>query len=295
MKKFKKVIIVFLTIILVNLVSVLGFSISLKDLLVNGIIKETVKSTIINRDYGEGNYVSEITSDDIINNPNLSSEESNTLLLNKDIINKLLEDEKVMELVDGYIDKTINAVVNGKEIDDIDIESDMINYIDENRETIQEATGVEITDETIQELRENYEDKHITRMYINSIESMNKSFSKTEKTVLNGYNFLISSKFKLIIIGLIILNLLFIALLKKSFYKWIKNLGYSFSIGGFGLVFIGIIISYILKSIVGLSTINTMSLINIGLIFGVFGLLVFVVYLIIVKNIMNRDDGNVIS
>ena len=295
MKVIKKILIILLTLLLINLVSLFGISLTLKSVLVDGIIKETIRETVIKRDTNDGNYVDGITSDDIINNTELTEEESFDLLRNKELIDKLLEDDQLMNLVNDYVDKTLNSLAEGEEIDDIDLEKDMIDYIDNNREVIEDATGIKVTDEMINQVRENYSDKHLTRQFINNIENANKSFSSTERTVLKGYSFIISGKFRLIIILIMIVDLFLIGLLKKSFYKWIKNLTYAFTIGGFSLVLMGFILNKSLKVITGLENAKVMPLINVGLLFGVFGLLILVIYLILLKNIMQKDDGNVIS
>ena len=53
-------------------------------------------------------------------------------VLSYTIINKLLEDERVQEIINKYIDITLDNLTS-EEIKNIDIESDIINYINENK------------------------------------------------------------------------------------------------------------------------------------------------------------------
>ena len=50
-----------------------------------------------------------------------------------------------------------------------------------------------------------------------------------------------------------------------------------------------------IKKMLKFNSFDTMYIINTGLILGVFGLLILIIYFIIIKNIMKKDDGNVLS
>ena len=116
----KKIIKVFLSFIIVLLMLFLTISFNLNKVIVDGVIKEIIITKI---------------SAKKVNNPNISEEVINTLplpdyLKNSEDINKLLEDERVQEIINKYIDITLDNLTS-EEIKNIDIESDIINYINE--------------------------------------------------------------------------------------------------------------------------------------------------------------------
>lgn len=288
MNPLKKMLIGLLTYILINLVFLLGISFTIKGVLIDGIINSGIVKDVFSSNFSIGNYNSDI---DIGNNNTFI----NDILENKEVSSKLSEDEDLKKLVDNYVTLTINSVIDDNDNSEIDIEDDVINYITNNKSDIEKMTGKSITDEDIDKLKESFKDKEITKQYKDNISNTKNSFSEMAKSILKGYNFLISSKFKILVIVLILIVSLLIALVKWSYYKWIKNLSYSFIIGGISNIIIGLLGSYYVNNILKVSSSFVMPIINVGLIFSVFGLLVFVVYLIIAKNILGKDDGHVVS
>ena len=210
-------------------------------------------------------------------------------------IEYIINDDKIRELINNYVDKTLESIVDDESLDDVSLENDMIDYISDNRKVIEESTGVEITDEMIAQLRESFEDKHISRMFKESINYTRNSISTREKTVLKGYKYLISFNFRLLLVVLIIASLVIIAVIKKSFYEWIKNLYYSLILSGVGLIAIGIILKIIIKVLTGLSKVHAMPLIIIGIVYLVIGIIILILYSIIIKKLMKGNEENVVS
>ena len=94
----KKIIKVFLSFIIVLLMLFLTISFNLNKVIVDGVIKEIIITKI---------------SAKKVNNPNISEEVINTLplpdyLKDSEDINKLLEDERVQEIINKYIDITLD-------------------------------------------------------------------------------------------------------------------------------------------------------------------------------------------
>ena len=146
----KKIIKVFLSFIIVLLMLFLTISFNLNKVIVDGVIKEIIITKI---------------SAKKVNNPNISEEVINTLplpdyLKNSEDINKLLEDQRVQEIINKYIDITLDNLTS-EEIKNIDIESDIINYINENKELIKEITGKEVTPEMIEDTKKVIEESNL--------------------------------------------------------------------------------------------------------------------------------------
>ena len=275
----KKIIKVFLSFIIVLLMLFLTISFNLNKVIVDGVIKEIIITKVIPKK---------------VNNPNISEEVINTLplpdyLKNSEDINKLLEDQRVQEIINKYIDITLDNLTS-EEIKNIDIESDIINYINENKELIKEITGKEVTPEMIEDTKKVIEESNLNETIEDTIESTKESISTEEKIVLKGYKEIISTKTRIIVIGLIALCLLLIALIDKSFYKWIKTGSICTIISGILVLLMGFILKLIVTSILPLPSFNVSYLYNSGLIQLIIGIVILIIYIILNKVLVKKGE-----
>lgn len=275
----KKIIKVFLSFIIVLLMLFLTISFNLNKIIVDGVIKEIIITKI---------------SAKKVNNPNISEEVINTLplpdyLKNSEDINKLLEDERVQEIINKYIDITLDNLTS-EEIKNIDIESDIINYINENKELIKEITGKEVTPEMIEDTKKVIEESNLNETIEETIVSTKESISTEEKIVLKGYKEIISTKTRIITISLIALCLLLIALIDKSFYKWIKTGSICTIISGILVLLMGFILKIIVTSILPLPSFNVSYLYKSGLIQLIIGSIILIIYIILNKILVKKGE-----
>lgn len=275
----KKIIKVFLSFIIVLLMLFLTISFNLNKVIVDGVIKEIIITKI---------------SAKKVNNPNISEEVINTLplpdyLKDSEDINKLLEDERVQEIINKYIDITLDNLTS-EEIKNIDIESDIINYINENKELIKEITGKEVTNEMIEDTKKVIEESNLNESIEETIVSTKESISTEEKIVLKGYKEIISTKTRIITISLILLCLLLIALIDKSFYKWIKTGSICTIISGILVLLMGFILKIIVTSILPLPSFNVSYLYKSGLIQLIIGSIILIIYIILNKVLVKKGE-----
>ena len=275
----KKIIKVFLSFIIVLLMLFLTISFNLNKVIVDGVIKEIIITKVIPKK---------------VNNPNISEEVINTLplpdyLKNSEDINKLLEDQRVQEIINKYIDITLDNLTS-EEIKNIDIESDIINYINENKELIKEITGKEVTPEMIEDTKKVIEESNLNETIEDTIESTKKSISTEEKIVLKGYKEIISTKTRIIVIGLIALCLLLIAIIDKSFYKWIKTGSICTIISGILVLLMGFILKLIVTSILPLPSFNVSYLYKSGLIQLIIGIVILIIYIVLNKVLVKKGE-----
>lgn len=275
----KKIIKVFLSFIIVLLMLFLTISFNLNKVIVDGVIKEIIITKI---------------SAKKVNNPNISEEVINTLplpdyLKDSEDINKLLEDERVQEIINKYIDITLDNLTS-EEIKNIDIESDIINYINENKELIKEITGKEVTPEMIEDTKKVIEESNLNETIEETIVSTKESISTEEKIVLKGYKEIISTKTRIITISLIALCLLLIALIDKSFYKWIKTGSICTIISGILVLLMGFILKIIVTSILPLPSFNVSYLYKSGLIQLIIGSIILIIYIILNKILVKKGE-----
>lgn len=269
MKFLKNTVIGILNFLLINLLMVLIISLNLKSIITDGIIKETIKQQITASTYQEA--LPKIKTDD-------------------ERINQILESKEVQELLDKYLDATINGVIDEESINDIELEKDMLDYLRENKETLEKVIGVEITDEMIDKTEEQMESKELSKIFKQTISNTNKNLPEEAKVVLKGYNFLISTKFKIIVIILILVDLLLVALIQKSVYRWLKSLGISAIVSGIGILIMSIVVNLIVTKLTFLTSFNVSPLIISSIVLIVLGIFSIIVKIIIDKQITKKKE-----
>ena len=260
--KLKRIITTILTFIIILSITLLTISYSLKGILVNGVIKETVKYTITISSFKERNDMPTVTTDN-------------------EKVNKILQSKEVQELMNKYLNKIINNLSRDDEIDEFEIEKDIINYLKDNKKEIEKITGKEVTDDQIEKTIELYEDKHISHNIEQAIKDARNNMTTKEKTILKGYSFLISNIFRGILFGIIILNLILISIINKSVTILIEKFASSLLISGVFTTIIGIVSGIIVRRKTGFETISTMDLIIPSIIIAVIGLAIVIVYRVI--------------
>lgn len=280
MKVIKKILIVILTIININIVVSLIVSFNFQKVIVDGVVKETFKSAISSNNYKEPNI-----------QINESATSSKDLVTTSDErINKILESDAIQELIQDYMDKTLKSLDNPEELENIDFEQDVINYLKENKDVIETSSGVEITDEMLNETKENLEARDFNKLVKQKIRNTSNNMTQQEKKVLKIYSFIISKKFKVFLGLLFLINSVIITILINPKHKVITNIGLSLLIGGLETIIMSYVLKLIIINYTNLTNFNIGSLINCSLIITIIGLIVILVYNSIVKLMKRRME-----
>lgn len=280
MKIIKKILIVILTIININIVVSLIVSFNFQKVIVDGVVKETFKSVISSNNYKEPNI-----------QINESATSSKDLVTTSDErINKILESDAIQELIQDYMDKTLKSLDNPEELENIDFEQDVINYLKENKDVIETSSGVEITDEMLNETKENLEARDFNKLVKQKIRNTSNNMTQQEKKVLKIYSFIISKKFKVFLGLLFLINSVIITILINPKHKVITNIGLSLLMGGLETIIMSFVLKLIIINYTNLTNFNIGSLINCSLIITIIGLIVILVYNSIVKLMKRRME-----
>ncbi len=280
MKVIKKILIVILTIININIVVSLIVSFNFQKVIVDGVVKETFKSAISSNNYKEPNI-----------QINESATSSKDLVTTSDErINKILESDAIQELIQDYMDKTLKSLDNPEELENIDFEQDVINYLKENKDVIETSSGVEITDEMLNETKENLEERDFNKLVKQKIRNTSNNMTQQEKEVLKLYSFIISKKFKIFLGLLFLIISVIITILINPKHKVINNIGLSLLIGGLETIIMSFVLKFIIINHTNLTNFNIGSLINCSLIITIIGLIVILVYNSIVKLMKRRME-----
>lgn len=274
MKIIKKIIIALLNILLIDLIIILVLNCTIKKLLVDELLIESFKQ----------------------NNPLISENVSNNspFIINNKVLEKTLEDEEVKEMLSEFIDDVISNISKEEQenINIEELEKKVIEYTKEHKKELEEKTGVEITDEMINEASKLLNDGDVKKSFEQEINNYKNNITKEEKMALKFYNFITSKELRTIIIILIIVNILLIAILQKSIYKWIKNLSRAMYISGLSIVILGLAIKYLISTLT-LLVINPKEIFIIGISLIVFGLLINIVYRIMEKYYIKENKYDI--
>lgn len=280
MKIIKKILIVILTIININIAVSLIVSFNFQKVIVDSVVKETFKSAISSNSYKEPNIQ--------INESATSSK--NLVTTSDERINKILESDAIQELIQDYMNKTLKSLDNPEELENIDFEQDVINYLKENKDVIETSSGVEITDEMLNETKENLEARDFNKLVKQKIRNTSNNMTQQEKKVLKIYSFIISKKFKVFLGLLFLINSVIITILINPKHKVINNIGLSLLIGGLETIIMSFVLKLIIINYTNLTNFNIGSLINCSLIITIIGLIVILVYNSIVKLMKRRME-----
>ena len=284
MKKFA---ITLLNILLILNILVLVVSYTFKDIFINGILMETIKTKINQVEYKEPNQ----TIKDVI------TEEG--VITNNELVNEILQSKEIQDLINQYMNQVIDQLLDENqepiEFDPLELEKDMMNYIKQNKIVLEEKTGIEITDELVEEtfLKINQED--LKKATLQKMENTKKNLSIKEKMFLRLYKILISKKIKILLWILLGINIIIRIIMEKSWVTWIKVVSNLSIISGILSIALSLGIKKIIVSILGNINIQTTPLSRVGLYLIIGGFVTFLTYKFVSVLIGGKNEVSQVS
>lgn len=276
MKWYLKVLKTFLFILLINLIVLLSISFNIKKVLLDGIVVETITETIVKQDYKSENLI-------------IPEEEINKIT-DDERVREILKSKEIQDLLNKYLDITIDTIIEEESIDEIELEKDILNYLNDNKETLSKAVGQDITEEMIASTKEQFEGKDISKAFKQTLDNTKNHITKKEKVMLKGYKILNSNQFRMIILFCIVLTIILIAMIQKSFFQWIRTLGIAITISGILLIAFNFILKQIVFSSTNSFIINTDSFLYSSLIIMISGIWITALYIIVSVIISKRKE-----
>ena len=266
----KKITTIILTLLITFFTCVLCFSFCVKDMIVDTLAKDVVKKEI-----------SSVTIDSIENAyGNIDYEVMEKIETN------VGNSYEMTIITEKYLDGIVKSIMEDEEIIVPSTTDDIINLINENESVLAEA-GVEITSLDKDKISDFLiSDGRLDRVYKNVVRQIRNSLSNKEVMLVNVYDKITTNTFRWMVLSIIILIILIIALIKKSYYRWLYDLGVSFVLSGIILALVipllsGFISKIISDKIIMASIkINFNPLINTGYLCFVLCALSIVIYLI---------------
>ena len=165
----------------------------------------------------------------------------------KELEDSLRTNETIDNLMNKYTDKIMKDLTTD-EIEDINIEEDLKTFMEENKTTIEQATGQSISDEKLDELLEEVtQNEDIKASYKKMIEEAKNSMPEEGQAVLDRYQSVTTDNFMMGLIITSIISIVIIALLKKPYYKWIVNIAIAGIVSALFIALIGGSIALVLN------------------------------------------------
>lgn len=257
MKTLRKIFIVLLEIVLVCLMVVFILSFSVRDAVIKQMKNVTVE-----------NVREEIISD----------VDSN---INDESFNELVNNTEADALIQKYIDLLISGMAGNNIDSDINIDKDVITFIDNNKELLKEKLGV--SDEQLEEFKKSENLKKANDYFKEKVQEGNES-NKSVVTTFRIYNNLISDSLRIILAISIIVLIVIIGILKNSLLSLIKIVGIDLVITAILSILIVTILNFIIISVADLAiTVNY----SYGLIYGIVALVIGII-MIVSSNIYKK-------
>ena len=261
-----------LTMILFILIVILSFSFSLKEVVINTLSEEVVENKIANETID--------TLKDVYSNLDLK------------VLDKLEENIKnsdfIYDITSKYLDNISNNILSDEEVKNIDINSYIGKILDENKDILEE-NDISVTEENINRIKEELENNDkLDKIYKNVVSKLKNNITDEEKDFIKTYNKISTLQFRITIISLIIITVLLLAFIKKTYYKWTYNAAIALILSGSFLSFIipltkNIIVDIISSKTSLISNININSLVNSGYICFLLSILFIIIYFVLNK------------
>ena len=257
MKTLRKIFIVLLEVVLVCLMVVFILSFSVRDAVVKQMKNVTVE-----------NVREEIISD----------VDSN---INDESFNELVNNTEADALIQKYIDLLISGMAGNNIDSDINIDEDVITFIDNNKDLLKEKLGV--SDEQLEEFKKSESLKKANDYFKEKVQEGNES-NKSVVTTFRIYNNLISDSLRIILAISIIVLIVIIGILKNSLLSLIKVVGIDLVITAILSILVVTVLNFIIISVADLAiTVNY----SYGLIYGVVALVIGII-MIVSSNIYKK-------
>ena len=245
--------------------------------------EQTVNQGIVGN-YGKEEIARQMTERLGESFPELSEKELNELEEN------LQNNEQVDELVDKYSEKIIRDLSEDN-IEDVNFEEDLRTFILENKSTIEEASGHELTEEEIDAaMNEVIQNEDLNETYKQIITEAKQEMPEESQTMIDSYNNITSENFMIALVIITVISIIIIALLKKPYYKWIVNIAIAGIISAIFTALIGgcmaLVLNLAMASLEGMSAVSaTPIIITSGI------MLIASIILLVINSILDKK-GN---
>jgi len=261
MKKFLYIII---TLIMTISLTLFGISYKIKNICVDTISDSMIKKEISDKVL---DYIYELI-------PTMSIDDMSK------IDNNIQESDATKDIAYKFYDSLIDSIKNNTSVKTPDIKNDVKKLIDDNMNIINNY-NIKIDSEMEEKIIDNID---ITSLYENDANNIKNSLTDEQLSAVKIYITISSSTFSIVTIIISLISIGLIAFISKSKYDWMKYSQLSLIISGSLLSFIlGLLVNEVSPSVTNkllgrTATINIQSIINVGYIYLVLGIILIIIY-----------------
>lgn len=211
-----------LTVCLVGLLVVFGIVLTMKEVLVGTtehIVKQELKKnvvTFVSQYEGQGSF-----SSDAI----------------KKFEDQIENNQTIKKVINTYYDQIIDILSHNEVKVQIDLSQEMDSLIEDGEQLLKEY-GIAITEEQKQELLSLVSSDTINAFVNDTITDIKTNLNDDTKAVIDSYTFVTSNTFKIMLCSFMLLAVVFLAVLTKSYYRWLSYFGVASIVSG---VIVGIL------------------------------------------------------
>lgn len=277
MKILIKIVRSLLTLCLIICINLLLFGLTAKNMFQH-LINETMKTELSNQiEHTLKNY-------DIVTD-NIKSEEISDILLNS---------KQAEELYNKYL----NDILSETNENNINIGEDIATLIKEHQMQIENQFNIKITDEQINTMKEELNNSEVVNNYNEVVGNIKSELPPSQQKILSIYNEIQSKQFHQTLFFSITIIIVLLAILHKSCYKWLFNVGIACILASISLfagisIIKGVIDFYLQQQLNILSEVNTNTILSHTFWILILGIILLVLYYII-KHIYTKKNHETI-
>lgn len=212
-------------------------------------------------------------------------------------VTELIESDEGQELITKYVDPILGGEVD---IENINIGSDILEFVNENKETIEDIIGQPIDMAEVESIVQSEEMNQLTEKYVEIVDQTSENVPVEVKNMVYAYGYFFTNQFRILMGVISGIMIILIALLEKSFYSWMKTIGKTLT--GCGILIIifvyagPAILEMVLESLnFGILSFDTKNSLMCGIVSLVVGIVLLIVHGMIDKRVRERKILNEVS
>ena len=153
---------------------------------------------------------------------------------------KIIQSEELNDLSTSYLNEFANSIQQNKELDQEKLKEQLGTFFDNNIDTVTKELNTTLTPEEEQKLRDTItsHSEELSQKVEQVITEKTVSLPKEQQTMLNLYASMNTLGMKLAMGIVIVLSIIFIIVISKSFYHWLRPVGIAGTLAGTIVLFL---------------------------------------------------------
>ena len=200
----------------------------------------------------------------------------------------ITEDKELDELINKYIDIFVDGVITGK-VNDNDLKQDVITFLKDNKDRLNERYDLDIKDSDIAELETSGELDEFKDSFDQSIVTLKDDMTSEYGWFIGFVRFLRSGDFIVVSVVVMIICLILNVLLMWSPYKWMLPVGISSIISSIITFINALLVTLIVFALQDSSNVNITANTSILVLISVILLVVGIALLIVNSNLKKNE------